>query len=150
NTITAGQDDLGGVWANLDYAPSATLNITSNTINAGAAVTGLSGHTFGIYLTSLQNGFNANLTGNIVGASGGQFAAAISLWNLPTSTPVIISGGSIGNSLIGILATNDDINFGAAAANTVISVSGVSISGADNAGILVHGDNGDGSESATI
>ena len=70
NTITAGHDDFGGIWANLDYAPTATLNITGNTVNAGTGVTGADGFTTGIYLTSLQNGFDAVLSGNTVGALG--------------------------------------------------------------------------------
>ena len=149
NVITAGQDDFGGIWANLDSAPLATLNITDNTVNAGASVTGTDGFTNGIYLSSLENGFSADLTGNIVGLSGGEFAAGISLWNLPTTGLVSVSGGSVGNSVIGIEVDNDDVNFGSAGASTTVSISGVGISGTGT-GIEVRGTAGDGSVSATI
>ena len=149
NNITAGQDDFGGIWANLDYAPTATLNVTDNTVNAGTSVTGADGYTNGIYLSSIQNGFSVNLTGNTVGSSGGQFATGISLWNLPTSNTVTVSNGSVGNSVVGIEVDNDDINFGPGAATTV-GISGVSITGATT-GILVSGDSlGGGTISADI
>ncbi len=149
NTITAGQDDYGGIWANLDYAPNATLYITDNTVNAAAGVTGTDGYTNGIYLSSLQNGFGAQLSGNSVGATGGQFATGISLWNLPTTNTVTVSGGSVGNSLIGIGLTNDDINFGLTPANTLVSISGVSISGGDT-GIFVQQHSSGGTVDAAI
>lgn len=148
NTVTAGQDDFGAIWANLDYAPTATLYITDNTVNAAAGVTGSSGYTNGIYLSSLQNGFGAVLTNNTVGSSGGQFATGISLWNLPTTNTVTVSGGSVGNSLVGIEVDNDDINF-LTGASTAVSISGVSITGGDT-GILVLQHSGGGAVSATI
>ena len=133
NAITAGQDDYGGIWGNLLYAPAFTLNIANNTVNAGAGVTGTDGYTFGIYLTSLQDGTTATLTDNTVGATGGQFAAGINLWNLPTNTPVSVTGGSVGNSIDGILVDDNDINFGSAGASTAVTISGVTIGGATTA-----------------
>ena len=38
NTVTVGQDNYGGIWVNLAYL--ATLNISDNTVNAAATVTG--------------------------------------------------------------------------------------------------------------
>ncbi len=149
NTITAGQDDFGGIWANLDYAPNATLYITENTVNAAAGVTGTSGYTNGIYLSSLQNGFGAVLTDNTVGSTGGQFATGISLWNLPTTNTVSVSGGSVANSLVGIGLTNDDVNFGPTLASSTVAISGVSITGGDT-GILVQQHAGGGAVNATI
>ncbi|MGA2439639.1 MAG: right-handed parallel beta-helix repeat-containing protein [Tepidisphaeraceae bacterium] len=149
NNVTAGQDDFGGIWANLDYAPTATLNVTDNTVNAGTLVTGADGYTNGIYLSTIQNGFSVNLTGNTVGSSGGQFATGISLWNLPTSNTVTVSGGSVGNSVVGVEVDNDDVNFGSGD-STSVNISGVSITGATT-GILASGDSlGGGTISADI
>ena len=136
NNVTVGQDAFGGIWGNLLYPQSAVLNIADNTVNAAAGVTGDDDYTYGIYLTSLQNGMGANLTGNIIGSSGGELARGISLWNLPTSSTVAVSGGSIGHSLVGIEVDNIDENFGPATANTTVNVSGVDISGG-NVGIVV-------------
>ena len=139
NNVTIGQD-AAGIWVNLFHPTVATtLTVNSNTVNAATGVTGTDGLTFGIYLSSINTaGPVVSASGNVVGTTGGQFAAGIDLWNLPTSTPVSVSGGSVGNSSVGIQADNDDISFGAGAATTV-DISGVSISGAGT-GILVSGD----------
>lgn len=124
NTLTVGQDAFG-IHANLFYAPSATLNIQNNTVNATG---GVSDFTWGINVWSVQVGSTVNLTNNIVGNSGGQFARGINLWNNPTSVPVTISGGSIGNSDVGLNFDGVDPFYGPSAATTV-NVQNVAISG---------------------
>ncbi len=131
NSVTVGQDNFGGIWVNLFHPTVATsLTLNTNTVNAASAVTGTDGLTFGIYLSSINTtGPTVSLSGNQVGSGGGQFAAGMALWNLPTGTPVSVSGGSVGNSVVGIDLDNVDPNFGGGDSTTV-SVSNVSISGA--------------------
>lgn len=136
NAVSVGQDAYAGIWANLFYAPSATLNITGNTVNANAGVTGTNGLTDGIFLSSIQNGTDVTLTNNTVGSSGGQFATGIDLWNLPTASTVSVTGGSIANSVTGLSVENVNVNFGGAGSNTTVDVSNVTITGGTT-GVLV-------------
>ena len=76
NTVTVCQDAFAGIWVNLFYASNATINIHDNTVNAASGVTGDDDYTYGIYLTSLQNGTTARLTNNIVGAISGASSRA--------------------------------------------------------------------------
>ena len=106
NNITVAQDDIG-IIANLFYAPAGVLNINNNTINAATGVTAASDFTWGIYALSVQVGSTVSMSGNTVESAGGQFARGIDLWNLPTTNTVAVSGGSIGNSAIGINESAD-------------------------------------------
>jgi hypothetical protein len=128
NTVTVCQDAYGGIWVNLFYAPAATLTINGNTVNAAAGVTGASDYTYGIYLSSLLGGTTVHLVNNNVGATGGQFARGISLWNLPTTTTITLSGGSVRNSLKAVSLHDYDANFGLAGANSAVALSGVALS----------------------
>ena len=148
NAVTVGQDNFGGIWVNLVYAPAATLNIHDNTVNAAAAVTGDDDYTFGIYLSSLQGGTTAHLSNNIVGATGGQFARGIALWNVPTTTRTTVTGGTIGHALKGVSLHYNDPNFGPAGASYAVDLSAVSISGTD-VGVLVEATNS-GSDSVQM
>ncbi len=127
NNITVAQDDIG-IVVNLFYASTATLNITSNTVNAATGVTATDGFTWGIYVLSVQVGSTVSLSGNTVGSSGGAFARGIDLWNLPTSNTVSVSGGTVGKSSVGIELDSSDPYFGAGEATTV-NISNVAITG---------------------
>ena len=93
NNVTVGQDAFGGIWGNLLYPQSAVLNIADNTVNAAAGVTGDDDYTYGIYLTSLQNGMGANLTGNIIGSSGGSSPAASASGTCPPAARLLSPAG---------------------------------------------------------
>ena len=134
--MTVCQDAYPGIWVNLFHPSATTINIHDNTVNAANGVTGDDDYTYGIYLTSVEGSTTPNLTNNIVGASGGQFARGIALWNLPTTTPTTVTGGTVGNALKGVSLHDDDPNFGLAGANSVVDLSGVSISGT-TVGVLV-------------
>ena len=127
NNVTVGQDNFGGIWANLAYLP--TLNINNNTVNAAASVTSGSDFTYGIYVTSLRPGSNASLNGNIVGSSGGTFDRGIALWNLGTGQTTTVTGGTVGHSVKGVSLHDNDPNFGLAGSNSAVDLSGVSITG---------------------
>ncbi|MBL7822498.1 MAG: HYR domain-containing protein, partial [Saprospiraceae bacterium] len=133
NNVTVGQDAIG-MHANLFYAPSASLTINNNTVNAATGVTGTSDYTWGINIWSVQVGSTVSLTGNTVGSSGGVFGRGINLWNLPTSNTVTVNGGTVGKSAIGINLDNVDPYFGAGS-NTQVNVSNVTV----NSGIGQNG-----------
>jgi hypothetical protein len=135
NIINAGQD-TSGITVNNFSAPSGSVEIIGNTVNAAAGVTGTDDFTWGIYLATIQNGASVTLTGNTIGATGGQFARGINLWNLPTPATVSVLGGSVGNSVIGIDLDSVDGNFGVGAATTVI-VNNVTLNG-DTTGVRVE------------
>ncbi|MCE7926486.1 MAG: HYR domain-containing protein, partial [Haliscomenobacteraceae bacterium CHB4] len=117
NNVTVGQDAIG-IHANLFYAPTATLTISGNTVNAASGVTGISDYTWGINVWSVQVGSTVAVTNNTVGSSGGEFGRGINLWNLPTTNTVAVSGGTVGNSVVGINLDNIDPYFGAGSATT--------------------------------
>jgi Domain of unknown function (DUF4082)/Bacterial Ig-like domain/HYR domain/Bacterial Ig domain len=129
NTVTVCQDGFGGIWANLFYAPAATLNIHDNSVNAAAGVTGDDDYTFGIYLSSLEGGTTASLSNNIVGATGGQFARGLALWNVPTTVKPTVTGGTVGHALKGVSLHYNDPNFGTAGASYTVDLSAVNVAG---------------------
>jgi hypothetical protein len=137
NDFTVGQDGIA-IVANLFYAPSAVLNITNNTVNAAAGVTGASGFTMAVYVSSVQVGSTVNISGNTLGSTGGQFARGISLWNLPTTATVTVTGGTIANTLVGIDLDNVDLFFGSGATTTV-DINNVAITAA-TVGVRVSSD----------
>jgi autotransporter-associated beta strand protein len=127
NDVTVGQDAIG-ILSNLFYASNATLNIQSNTVHAATGVTGASDFTWGVYVLSTQVGSTVNVTNNTIGATGGQFARGVYLWNNPTAVPVTVSGGTIGNSDVGVDLQAIDPFFNAGAATSVV-VQNVAITG---------------------
>ena len=135
NDVTVGQDNFGGIWINLAYL--AAININTNTVHAAASVVSGSDFNYGIYLTSLRPGTTASLSGNIVGASGGQFDRGIALWNVGTSpTTTTVKNGSVKNSVDGISLIYNDANFGPAGASSAANVSGMTVSGSQ-VGVVV-------------
>ncbi|WP_425617659.1 autotransporter-associated beta strand repeat-containing protein [Anatilimnocola sp. NA78] len=127
NNLAIGQDAFG-IHANLFYAPNATINIQNNTINAKAGVTGTSDFTWGINVWSTQVGSTVNIANNIVGAAGGELARGINLWNNPTTVPITVSGGTVGNSLVGINLDGVDPYYGPTSTSTY-NVQNVAVSG---------------------
>src|SRR5204863_6584075 len=104
------------------------LAISGNTINASVGVFpgDANGLTWGIAVTSVQGTASVALTGNTIGASGGTFDRGLHLWNDGTNL-VSVSGGSIGNSRVGIELDAVDPFFGGTAVNgnTTVSVTNV-------------------------
>jgi hypothetical protein len=135
NEITVGQDSFG-IHVNLFYAPGAVLNVSGNTVNAAVGVTGASDLTWGINLWSVQNNATVNVTNNVVGSAGGEFGRGINLWNLPTAIPVSLSGGSVGNSIVGINLDAVDPFFGAGD-DTTVNVQNISVT-ANSIGLRVR------------
>ncbi len=139
NTLTIGQTDFG-IWFNLISASGATFTVSSNTVNAASGVTPNPSDfpTIAYELTSISSYSTFSLTGNLTGTSGGEFDRGWDFWNVPTTNPLSVSGGSVANSAIGIVMDNVDPLFGAAGVNSTVDVTGVAIDGATvPEGILV-------------
>ncbi|MBL7782537.1 MAG: right-handed parallel beta-helix repeat-containing protein [Saprospiraceae bacterium] len=145
NNITAGAGSIA-IHANLFYGTNATLNISGNNVNAATGVTSAS-DTWGINVWSVQVGSTVQVSGNTVGASGGQFSRGVNLWNLPTANTVAVSGGYIGNSDVGVYVSNYDASFGNATSSAV-SLGGLSLNSA-NTGVYIF-DDPSNSNNATV
>jgi hypothetical protein len=137
NNVTVGAGGIG-IHANLFYAPTATLTISGNTVNAASGVLSAS-DTWGINVWSVQEGSTVAVSANTIGSAGGDFSRGINLWNLPTTNTVTVSAGTVSRSKYGIYAANKDANFGDATTTTA-TLNGVSISGASTAGVYVYDD----------
>jgi hypothetical protein len=127
NQVTVAQDSIG-IHVNLFYAPNGVLNVQNNTVNAAAGVTGANDFTYGIDVWSVQVGSTVALRNNTIGASGGQFARGINLWNDPTTKSVTINGGTVARAVVGIDLESVNEFFGAGSATTV-NVSHVAVTG---------------------
>ncbi|MBX9582848.1 MAG: right-handed parallel beta-helix repeat-containing protein [Gemmataceae bacterium] len=133
NTVTVGQSGIG-IHVNLFYAVGSELDVTGNTVNAAAGVAPTAAeNTWGINLWSVQNDADIDLTNNAVGTAGGTFDRGINLWNLPTTGTVLVAGGVVARSQVGINLDAVDIYYGNGASSTV-DVSGVTVTGTGAAG----------------
>ena len=136
NRLNVSQDGIG-VDANVFSASAGVLNITNNTVNALAGVTGTDDQTWGIYVSNVTVGSTVNVTNNTVGSSGGQFARGVNLWDVPTTKTVTVSGGTITNSVTGVDLDSVDILSGASAAASTVNINNVAITGGTT-GVLVR------------
>jgi nitrous oxidase accessory protein NosD len=126
-----------GIFHNLQYGTATAATIANNDVfvetNGDFAA---SSTNFGIEIASIMSAVDAFVTdNNVTGTVHG-----IRLWNLPTTGNVLVSGGTLTGNEIGILATNNDPQFGSAGANTSAVISGVAISGATGSGIHIQDD----------
>lgn len=130
NQVTIGKQAQAGIWFNGMNVSAVVLNVSDNTVNAATGVNAFYARNYGIYISSLQGGIAATLSNNNIGSSGGQLTCGIDLWNLPTTTPVSIVGGTIANCFsAGIDLDNIDPRYGAASADTTVNVSGITVTG---------------------
>ncbi len=134
--------NVRGIFHNLQYQDASPFTISNNTITAGPGAVVGSG---GLQVFSIQSSVSTTLSNNsIVGGTYG-----IQLWNLPTTSTVSVSGGTVTNAGIGLWVTNSDPSFGSASATTA-AVSGLTISNASVAGVRVDGQTGSNSVSLAV
>ncbi len=123
-----------GIFHNLQYAGATDATISNNDIyveTSGAFPA--SSTNFGLELASIQSAVgctvvNNNSTGNVNG---------ILLWNLPTTTTITVSGGTLTGNTYGVRATSFDDQFSAGSPSVTSVVSGVTVSGSSVAGVYV-------------
>ncbi len=139
NTVTIMTDALG-IHANLFYAPSATLAIQGNTVNADAASVAPedAAWAWGINVWSVQVGSTVLVEGNRVGDAGGRLGRGINVWNVPTARTVEVVGNQVARSTIGINFDNVDPYYGGGA-SSILRVTGNTVTGvADGVGLRVR------------
>lgn len=149
NTISVGANDAG-MFVNLIYGPSDTINLDSNTINAAAGVT-TSDDSWGIAIFSIQVSSTVSMSGNQIGTAVGSGALerGVYVWNAPTSQTISITGGAI-DADVGVEVSNYDSYYLAAGGPTSVDISGVAIT-ATTDGVFVSGDtSGAYAASATV
>jgi hypothetical protein len=92
-----------GIMHNNAYANAAHFIISNNTVTAYPGTT----ENEGIMISSLQGAVGATVEDNTVSGIG-SVTSGYQLWNNPTSSTVIIKGGTVSNTLHGIFANNYD------------------------------------------
>jgi hypothetical protein len=122
-----------GIFHNLQYQSATPATISGNNVQVETRGDhSASDSNFGIELASIQGAVNStvtdnNVTNNIYG---------ILLWNVPTTVPILVSGGTLSGNQYGVWATSHDPQFGPAAASQSI-ISNVTVLNATNAGVAV-------------
>jgi parallel beta-helix repeat protein len=140
NTITIVTNAMG-MHANLFYAPSATLFIRGNVVNADAAsaVSSLAVWGWGINVWSVQQGSTVIVEGNRVGLSGGRLGRGINVWNVPTNNTVRVISNAVANSTVGVHLDNINPYGGGGGASSTLLVTSNAITGTtDGIGLLVR------------
>ncbi len=135
-----------GIYDNLQYSNSTGFTVDGNTITFDSADlpagydSSLStptdqyfNYNVGLLVQSLQSGVTSTIQDNNV--SG--FKYGVELWNLPTSSTVVLQGGILSGNTYGVYATNNDPRFGAASA-TQANLNGVTITESTVAGVYVQ------------
>jgi hypothetical protein len=98
-----------GIFHNLQYQDATAATITNNTISKETnGDFPASAHNFGLELASIQSAVGVTVSGNNI--SNQQYG--ILLWNLPTTNPPVITGGTLTNNVNGVYFTNVDPQFG--------------------------------------
>ena len=136
NTINAWRV---GIFHNLWYSNASSISVDHNSITAipHAGVTRWTG----MLLTSFQQTATTSVMDNTilvpatVSFDEPGYSAGYNLWNLPTSSPFIIQGGTVSGADIGVWINNYE-GYNSNAANTSAIVNGMVITEA-KAGIMV-------------
>jgi autotransporter-associated beta strand protein len=122
-----------GIFHNLQYQDATSAIIQSNTISV--ETTGdfpATTSNFGIELSSIQSAVGATVSDNIVSNN----VYGVVLWNLPSTGAIVVSGGKVVGNQIGVWATSQDPQFGAAGTSQCV-ISNVTVLNATVAGVKV-------------
>ncbi len=125
NTVSASS---AGIYFNLSYH---NATVSGNTISLDTTLPAGSNNV-GLDLQSLEGGSTTVQNNNVSG-----FQYGVEMWNLTTSSTVMLQGGTLSGNNYGVLVTNNDPSFGPGAAETV-AISGVTIQNSSIAGVLVQ------------
>jgi parallel beta-helix repeat protein len=139
NTVTIITNAFG-IHANLFYAPSATLLIRGNMVNADAAsaLPSQAVRGWGINVWSIQQGSTVIVEGNRVGLSGGRLGRGINVWNVPTNNTVRVTSNAVANSTVGVNFDNVDPYVGGGQSSTLLVTSNTITGTADGVGLRVR------------
>jgi hypothetical protein len=131
NTITF---SVRGIFDNLQYQAASPWTISNNDLTY-IPLAATADYNGGLFVFSIQDSASATIqNNNVTGAKYG-----VELWNLPTTSTIAVQGGTLTSNQVGVWATNNDPNFGAAADTTAI-VDGATITGSTSDGVLIESD----------
>ena len=117
----ANETDVNGILNNLQYGSATGWTISGNTVTN---TDGATSDSVGMQVWSIQTAVSSTMSNNtVVGFDNGYL-----LWNGP-SNGVVVSGGSVTGSNIGVLATNYAQYGDASSGLSAYTISGVAISG---------------------
>ena len=127
-----------GIYHNLHYSGASPFTISNNVISVVDEAGGV--HWDGIVISSIQSSVGVDVVNNVISATPvTQSTYGYQVWNNPTTLGVAIKGGSVTGANLGVWLKNYDNNYGAGE-STRLTLSGLEISGASQAGLYVQDD----------
>jgi hypothetical protein len=129
-----------GIFHNLAYSSASPFTISGNTITAETYLGATKWN--GLLLSSIGSAVNATITGNDIVIPGAvsfappNYTAGYNVWNVITTAPIAISGGTVTGGDYGVFVNNYE-GYSSNAGNTAVKIDGVTILGSDIAGVYV-------------
>ena len=129
-----------GIFHNLAYSNASPLTISDNTITAETYPGATKWN--GLLLSSIGSAVNATITNNDIVIPGTVsftppgYTAGYNVWNVTTSAPIAISGGTVTGGDYGVFVNNYE-GYSSDAGNTAVKIAGVTVLGSDIAGVYV-------------
>ena len=113
-----------GIFDNLHSGTASLIALSNNSISGVSNVNEIKWD--GILITSIS--VPSSATGNIINATGvTEPSRGIEVWNVKSTTPAVISGGSITNAAIGVFVNNYDGYLTDATNGAYASIDGLTI-----------------------
>ncbi|KXK11832.1 MAG: polymorphic outer membrane protein [Chloroflexi bacterium OLB14] len=125
-----------GIFHNLWYSAASDMPITNNTITAMDSTGSTKWN--GMLISSFQTAVDTTITNNTIniGSITQNPASGYNMWNITTSAPITISGGTVTGGNYGVWVNNFE-GYNSNATATTAYVDGVTITNAIDAGIYV-------------
>ncbi|MCB8983273.1 MAG: right-handed parallel beta-helix repeat-containing protein [Ardenticatenaceae bacterium] len=141
-----------GIFHNLTYSDASPFTISDNIITAETYPGATKWN--GVLLSSIGGAVNAliadntiNVPNTVSSASPG-YTAGYNVWNVTTTAPIAITGGTVSGGDYGIFVNNYE-GYNSNAGNTAIAIDGVALSDSAIAGLYVK-DSPDNTNAATV
>ena len=129
-----------GIFHNLAYSNASPFTISGNTIVAETYPGANKWN--GLLLSSIGSPVNATITDNTITIPGAVsfpspgYTAGYNVWNVTTSAPITIKGGTVTGGDYGVFVNNYE-GYSSDANNTAVKIDGVAILGSNIAGVYV-------------
>ena len=129
-----------GIFHNLAYSSASPFTISGNTITAETYPGATKWN--GLLLSSIGGAVNATITNNDIVIPGTVsfappgYTAGYNVWNVTTTAPIAISGGTVTGGDYGVFVNNYE-GYSSNAGNTAVKIDGVTVLGSAIAGVYV-------------
>ena len=129
-----------GIFHNLAYSNASPFTISGNIITAETYPGATKWN--GLLLSSISSPVNATITNNTitipdtVSFAPPGYTAGYNVWNVTTSAPIAISGGTVTGGDYGVFVNNWE-GYNSNAGNTAITIDGVTVLDSNIAGVYV-------------